>query len=665
MTPVDGHGGKGRFVENLGQWGDHVRFVATGAMGEVAFHDDGAMYILKEDGADRAVKVSFHGATNVIPVGVGDTGARHNYLIGDDPDGWVVGAREFEAMEYQNVWEGIDVRYYFTDLGFKYDVVVGQDADPSSVRFDVDGHTGLEVGIDQMTISVGEGTLLDRDLVAWYEGGEAVEASFRPTGDGYGFSVDKTPGRTLIIDPLVITRSTFLGGTYEDLGADLTMDDEGNVYVAGSSVSTDYPVTPGVHNETNQGDDLVITKMDRDLSTIIWSTYIGGTSKELMTSIALDEEGNVHALGTTESDDFPVTPGALQNARGGPYRSDLFILKLSSDGSSLVYATYMGGMSIEIPGDIEVHDGRAYVAASTESKDFPIGDISGWRYSSAPFVLIISEDGTKLEAFQYWNVTRMVEPFSMHVGEDGTVTLTGRTSSPDLPTTPGAYVEEAIWPMASFVIQCDPWTNETSLCTYFGATGVYASEVALDAEGNIYLAGLAYSFNQGLPLTEGAWCSTFKGTRDEFLAKMDPNGSRVEYCTLVGGDNYDFAGDLDVTDDGNAIFVGWSWKAENLNTTGNAHDDENEGAYEGFVVVLDKEGGSPVQSTYLGDQFGDYITSVYVTPEGTLLLSGYTESKKFPVTEGAYQEELAGDRDIFITELAVLSPPSAPLNLTA
>jgi hypothetical protein len=665
-VPTDVPTGQGSFVENLGQWGDHVRYVARGDFGDMAFSDDGVMYLISQRDQVEAVKVSFHRAEDTGPTGVGETGAVHNYILGSDPAGWVMGAKEYRSLEYRDVWSGIDLRYYFSDSGFKYDVIVGADADPASIRFDVTGHSGMDVTDDTLALSLrGGNALQDKDLVAWYDDGQVVDAAFRQMGDGYGFAVDKEPGRGLVIDPLVITRSTFLGGTYEDVASDMEMDTVGNVYVAGHTVSTDYPVTAGAYSEDNLGQDLVVTKMDRNLSRVIWSTYLGGTAEEEVRSIAVDDHGNVHVLGTTRSGDFPVSVDALQPDQGGPYSDDLYVLKLSSDGSSLAYSTYLGGKYAELAGDISVHDGKAYVVAMTESSDFPFGNVTGGRYSGAALVMVLSEDGSRMDAFQSWDVTRMVEPASMHVGEDGTVTLTGRTSSPDLPTTPGAYIESANWPAASFVIQCDPFTNETSLCTYFGQSGIYASEVALDAEGNIYLAGLAYAFGQGLPLTEGAWCTTFKDNRDEFLTKMDANGSSVIYTTLVGGDSYDFAGDLEATPEGNAVFVGWSWQTEDFNTTGNAHDNESEGAYEGFVIVMDKSGSEPVQSTYLGDRFGEYVTAVEITSEGTLMVAGYTESKGFPVTEGAYQEELAGDRDMFVTELAVLNPPSVPRNLTA
>jgi fibronectin type 3 domain-containing protein len=380
----------------------------------------------------------------------------------------------------------------------------------------------------------------------------------------------------------------------------------------------------------------------------------------------MDEQGNLYATGVTRSSDFPVTTGALQEDQGGPYTEDIYVLKLRSDGSALAYASYIGGIYPETPGDVAVRDGRAYVTGMTEGSDFPYGNITAKYYGGVPFVMVLSEDGSRLDTIISWPVTRSVRPEAIVIDDDGAVFVGGMCGAWDLPVTPDAYMTEPNWSPRSFIIKCDPWTNETFVCSYFSTAGAYIEDMELDAEGNLYLAGLAYNFTMGgLELTEGAWCTTYKGTRDLFVTKMDPNVTHVIYSTLVGGNSYDFAGDLAVTDGGVATLVGWCWDATGLVTSSNAHDVDNEGVYEGFVVALSEDGSSVVQSTLMGGTHGDHVTCVEVTPEETLLLAGYTESKGFPVTEGAYQGELMGNRDMFVMELAVLHPPSVPRNLTA
>ena len=229
----------GRFTENLGQWEPHVTFVARCSFGDAVFGTDGVMYDVRTAGGGHRVKVAFDSGAPVDPAGVGDLGSSTSYFLGNAPDGWVSDARSFRQILYTDVWPGINVRYYFHDGALKYDVIVSADADPSPVRFTVEGHNGLDVGADVLDIRLSTDVRLqDRDLVAWYsDDGEAVPARF--TDDdrdgGYGFSLDKEPGRELVIDPLVILASTFLGGTYADTAEDMVMDDEGNVYIAGTN----------------------------------------------------------------------------------------------------------------------------------------------------------------------------------------------------------------------------------------------------------------------------------------------------------------------------------------------------------------------------------------------------------------------------------------------
>lgn len=654
------------FIENRGQWPEDIRFLASGPGCEVAFHDDGAMYIVRTRDGGQAVKVAFGGADPVEPVGSDTAPATHNYFLGSDPDGWVTGARSFSTLVYHDVWPGVDVRYTLGERGLKYDVLLDGDADPALVRFDLQGASGMELRDDSLAVLLpGGAAVRDVDLVAWYGDGEPVEVSFRRVGAGYGFDVDKRPGRSMVIDPLVIPVSTYLGGTYEDKATELAMDAEGNVIVGGNTVSTDYPTTPGAFGGHQGAADVVITKLDRDLRTMLWSTYIGGGGEDELSGISLDDDGNLYVMGTTTSTDFPVTDRALQSTIGGLYTDDVFILRLASDGSALDFSTFMGGILAEYPGGIKYLDGWLYVAGMTESGDFPFGNISAKMYNGAPFVIVMSPDGSRLVKLMTWPVNRGVRPNAMHVTEDGIVTIGGMTGSIDLPVTEGAYMTEPNWAPRSFVIQCDPWTNTTLFCTYFATGYAYVTELVVDDEGSIYLAGETMGGMLGLEITEGAYCNDTGDTRSLFVSKMSANGSRLIYSTLVGAEKYDFPGDLAVTEDGMAVFSGWLWEGRTYNTSDNAHDRESEGAYEGFVLALNENGTDAVYSSYLGGMLGDYVTALVLTPEDTLLVAGYTESKGFPTTEGAYQEDNAGDRDMFVTELACLYPPSEPLNLVA
>ncbi len=668
ISSIPVEGGPGHFTENLGQWPGGPTFVAQTAFGRVGLDGTGVIYDLATAGGGHAVRVRFAGAGECQPVGRGDMGFASNFFLGDDPSGWVTGARSYEEVYFEEVWPGIDVRYHFAGGNIKYDVLVGELADPSLISFGLSGHEGLDVGADQVGIRASSYlTLLDRDLVAWYDDGEAADVSFRPAGAGFGFDLDKEPGRALTIDPLVLPVSTFLGGTYEDRGAAMEQDAGGNIYVAGTTVSPDFPVTEGAYSVDYVDMDLVVTKLNRNCSRVLWSTYIGGSGEEVVISMDIDDEDNVHLLGETKSISFPTTEGALQTVHGGQYNTDLYVLKLSFDGAALLYSTFVGGIYPETAGDLKVHDGRAYVTAMTESANFPYGNISAKMYGGIPFVLIMSADGTSIDTLMHWGVTRTVRPYGLHVEDGGNVTIAGMTGGWDLPTTPGAYIENgSMGRLMSFVIKCVPEENETIFATYFGYSYAYITDMAVDKRGYIYLTGTTMNLSmESMELTDGAYCTTYKGRTDAFISKMDPMGTRLVYSTLVGGNGSDYPGDLEVTDEGYAVLGGWMRDGGGYEVSPGCLDPVSGGDYEGFLVALNENGTDLVHSTFLGGRFRDYVTAVEITESDTLLLAGSTESKGFPVSEGTYQTEIGGDMDIFVSELCCLYPPSAPRNLTA
>ena len=659
---------EGRFIENLGQWDPSVRFMALTPFGRTALKDGAVVHDVGSPTGGRRLAILFEGADSARPAGRDALGYPTSFILGSDPARWVAGARTFREVVYEDAWPGVDVRYRFAREGLKYDVILGPDTDLSTVRFEVRGHAGLEAGGDRLDILLpGGGSVRDSGLLAWDGAGTAVGVEFRVDGDDYGFAADRRPGLRLVIDPLILPVSTLLGGSYNDLCADMETDAEGDVCVGGTTVSMDYPVTEGAYSQSYIGNDVVVTKLDRGCSRVLWSTYIGGSAEDMLTGIELDDGGDVLVLGETRSTDFPVTSGALQGTIGNRYSRDVYVLRLGSDGSALRYSTFIGGFYDETAGDIGVLDGRAYVAMMTESMNFPYGNIQATVYGGVPVLMVLSPDGARAEHVMGWRCSRMSRPYAMHLDAMGNATIVGITAAWDFPTTPGAYNTTGTGGARGFVLRCDPDANVTVFSSYFGRSYAYPTEVDVDAEGGIYLAGstMATGGSPGMELTEGAWCSTVKGRNDAFISKMDPECTRLVYSTLVGGNDQVWTGDLEVTGDGTAVLVGWMTDGTGYWVSPDCIDPVAEGLCEGFVFALNGNGTAPVHSTFLGGPLYDEVVAVEITGNDTMLLSGTTDSRTFPTTEGAFQEGLAGNTDIFVSELACLYPPGAPRGLTA
>ncbi len=164
--------------------------------------------------------------------------------------------------------------------------------------------------------------------------------------------------------------STYLGGTSLDFANGITVDYAGNAYVTGQTQSSDFPTTSGVFDPAFNGNgDAFVTKLNSDGTSLIYSTYLGGTSEDNGTKIAIDIMGNTYITGTTFSNDFPTTIDALDPTYNG--NGDAFVTKLNSDGTSLIYSTYLGGISVEQNPAIAIDNtGNAYITGNTFSNDF-------------------------------------------------------------------------------------------------------------------------------------------------------------------------------------------------------------------------------------------------------------------------------------------------------
>jgi hypothetical protein len=177
------------------------------------------------------------------------------------------------------------------------------------------------------------------------------------------------PSRAVVIDPTVIY-STFLGGSSDDEGHGIAVDDAGAAYVTGYTLSTDFPTAAALQVTNHGAPDAFVTKLNPAGSGLVYSTYLGGNGEDLGDGIAVDAAGNAYVTGQTRSTDFPTTVGAFQRALQGP--ADAFVTKLNPAGSGLVYSTYLGGGGFDAASGIAVDaGGNAYVTGLTYSTNFP------------------------------------------------------------------------------------------------------------------------------------------------------------------------------------------------------------------------------------------------------------------------------------------------------
>ena len=314
-----------------------------------------------------------------------------NYFIGRDAEKWKTGIPTYSAVEYTAVYPGIDLVFYGNNHQLEYDFVLQPGADPRKIALDFAGTKNLAVdsaGNLAMETEAGKLTLF-KPLVYQMVGGEKKQIR-----GGYVLHQDHSVGldigahdstKALVVDP-VLVYSSYLGGSGWDSAVSVKVDATGNTYLGGFTISPDFPATTMISAEPGGNCVGFITKLDPTLSTVLFSSFFGGTNGitnclfgDGIYSIAVDSLGQTYATGFASSTDFPITAdSAFQPAMGAGATENAFISKLSADGQTMLYSSYLGGSGGNDDGYAVVLDAsaNAYVVGQANPND------SEWSLSS-------------------------------------------------------------------------------------------------------------------------------------------------------------------------------------------------------------------------------------------------------------------------------------------
>jgi hypothetical protein len=659
-----------------------------------------------------------------------------SYLIGNDPRKWRTSVPTYAMVHYASVYRGIDLVYYgnpSADGQLEFDFTVAPGANPSPIRLRFAGLSHLRLAANgDLVMTTASGALaFHKPLVYQMEDGHRhlVAGDFALLGKHtVGFRLgnyDRT--KALVIDP-ALAYSTLLGGSGGETGTAIAVDTSGNVYVAGGTFSTDFPVTQGAYQTTNhaaanRGLNAFVTKLNPSGTALVYSTYLGGSGSssggDAASAISVDTAGNVYVAGQTFSTDFPVTPGAFQatNKAAANDTSNAFITKLNPSGTALVYSTYLGGsgFQVEYPGDaanaIAVDAaGDAYVAGQSYSADFPVTQGAFQTTNNCvanecanAFVTMLNPAGTALVYSTYLggsggNRVGFMGDVGTAIAVDtlGDAYLTGQAGSANFPVTSGAFqpTNHALTNEGSnaFVTKLNPTGTALVYSTYLGGSGGdTGSAIAVDSQPSVYVAGRTASTD--FPVTPGAFQTTNHATTygfNAFITKLNSAGTALVYSTYLGGSGGainltatlvmwggDQASGLAIDGSGNAYVTGSTASADFPVTQG-AYQATNHdqppcggnciGGYNAFITELNSTGNALAYSTYLGGsgvnpgdfvgvlEFGegDQANALALDSSGNVYVAGTAVSYDFPVTAGAFQTTVnSGSGNAFVTKLSM------------
>src|SRR5258706_4287680 len=336
-----------QFEANRGQTHKDVRFLSRGPGYGLYLTADEAVLVLSKPAADAkrvALRMSLVGAARkALASGIDELPGKANYFIGRDPSKWRRDVPTYGKVHYQNVYPGIDLVYYGNQRQLEYDFVLAPGADPNRIVLGFKGADKLEIDAEGSLVLHASGGDIRQDKPVIYQNIDGVRQEIaggyvRQGAHQVGFQVAAYDTRQpLVIDPVVLSYSTYLGGSAGDSGNGIAEDADGNAYVTGETYS--IPTT-AVAFHTNKGrkQSAFVPTNNFTASALVYSTYLGGG---VANAITVDTDGNAYVTGCADPDNFPTTAGAFQPVAGS--LADVFVTKLNPTGSTLVYSTFLGG----------------------------------------------------------------------------------------------------------------------------------------------------------------------------------------------------------------------------------------------------------------------------------------------------------------------------------
>ena len=453
----------------------------------------------------------------------------------------------------------------------------------------------------------------------------------------------------------------------------LRLDEQGNLVLqtAGGEILQQRPIVyqeaEGVRHELFGGYVLKAKNQiafevgaydpDRPLvidPVLLYSTYLGGSELDEGFGVAADALGNAYVTGFTFSPDFP-TASPLQPEQEGVL-ADAFITKVSADGSTLLYSTYLGGGGADVGYAIALDaDGNAYVGGSTASFDFPtvnpVQDVlKGGTFGRDGFVTKLNVSGSAIVFSTYLGGGENDQVRGLAVDALGDVYAAGHTRSPDFPTTVAAFdtthgggnCQAGRGPCNdAFVSRLDLSSATLVYSTFLGGGGDvlgedFAEDIAVDADGNAYVTGFTNSA-EDFPTVNPIQASN-GGFPDAFVTKVNPSGTALVYSTYLGGPGNERGFGIAVDADGNAYVAGTT-SLSGFPTANPIQATSGGGGTDAFVTKVNAAGTALVYSTYLGGDGTDVGLAIAIDSEGNAFVTGFTASTNLPMASPPQAKE--------------------------
>lgn len=720
QTVIAQHQASISFIENKGQWPKEVKFTADIPGGKLFIEKDGLTYsfedprqssarthtshLFKSDSENLqqnnyALKVAFLNQNyEVSYIGEKPTSTLYNYFFGSDETKWASGAHAYSKVIVKNIYEGVDLEISSESQRLKYDFKLAPGIRAERIQMEYKGASTLELK-DESIVATTPYRSINEIIPASYaicnDERREIRSRYILDGNIVSFDLEEVqPEESVIIDPLLIF-STYSGSAADNWGNTATFDAQGNGYSGGmtnpirnGAYTGEFPATPGAYQETSGGGwDVAILKYDSTGHELLYATYLGGAGTEVPQSLIVNDQGELLILGLTGSSDFPVTSNAYdQSFNGGTSHtliggvdfnsgSDLFVAKLSADGSQLLASTFIGGSlddgripsdnplsrnyGDESRGDINFDsNGNILVSTRTSSSDFPI--VNGFQsvYAGGPtdaVVLKLTPDLSDLMWSTFMGGSGTDVALTIKIDPDDNVYVGGGTNSSDFPTSPNAFQPLALGNEDGWVAHLYMSGDSLISSSYIG-TPAYDQVffMDLDINNDVYLAGQTLG---AFSITPGKYSS---GTTGQFIQKLSADLSTSTFSTIINTPGKSTPAisltAFLVNDCDNIYLSGWGSKSyvfdldnnfdldtQGLPVTQDAYQMDSDGS-SFYLMVLNGDASELLYATHLGD--GNSLVHVdggtsrfdkHGIVYHSVCASCFGDSS-FPTTEGAWSE---------------------------
>jgi hypothetical protein len=590
-----------------------------------------------------------------------------NYYLGNDPAKWHSNIPLFGRVNYKDIYPGVSLAFHGAAKQLEFDYLVNPGADPKLIALGFQGAEQILTNADgDLILTTAAGPVQLHKPIAYQEKGgvrELVDARFVVAGRSkVAFTLGEYDrSRELIIDPTV-TYSTYFGGGSADYGLGIAVDGSGDAFVTGATDSASLPGHPTTNNLLF---DVFVTEINSS-GTLVFTTLVGGSKDDFPGGIAVDSQG-IYIAGTTASSNFPVSPGVAQPTFLGGTTSgnnDGFAIKLDLNGNgfpacSTCWATYIAGINSDSALGIAVDTTHnVYVVGETFSTN--LGGAAGVGVNHLPngtalnlglnntnddgYIVKLNPSGTAYSLVSYLGGSNGDLATGIALDASGNIYVSGETLSKDLPTTAGV-----VQPTCGTDGNCNPNTTGPQddafvaaikadltgykYVTYYGGSGVDDGlAIAVDAGGHVSLTGTTLSKDfktAGTPFQ-----SSLLGTQNAFVVQLYSGGSAASHATYLGGTGTDMGLGIALDSKNNAYITGQTSSSDfpTLNPT-----QPFGGSTDAFVTVLSASPNRLLFSTFLGgggdeNQLGggialDTSQNIYVTGDTD---SGTGSTAAFP-----------------------------------